>query len=55
MSDKRDRVTAIEFYHRAIDLYPDYEAAIMNLGNLYREENKLDLAETYLRRSIGIL
>lgn len=55
MSDKRDRATAIKFYHHAIVLYPDYEAAIMNLGNLYREENKLDLAEQYLRRSIEIL
>lgn len=27
----------------------------MNLGNLYREEKQLDLAEHHLRRSIAIL
>lgn len=35
-------------------LYPKYEVAHTNLGNLYREENKLDLAERHLRTAIAI-
>lgn len=36
-------------------LYPDYESALMNLGNLYRDRKDYDLAEQYIRRSIEAL
>lgn len=45
---------AIEFYQQAIRLYPEYDAALMNLGNIFRAQNKLDLAETYIKQSINI-
>lgn len=54
-SDHNDREKAFKFYHSAIKLYPEYESAIMNLGNLYREIGRLDKAEMYLKESIQIL
>lgn len=36
-------------------LYPEYEAALMNLGNMYREQNDLGKAEQYLRRAIDVV
>lgn len=53
-SYKNDDGMAIKFYEEAIRLYPDYDAALMNLGNIYRAQNKLDLAEEYIQRSIDI-
>lgn len=53
-SYKNDDEVAIEFYREAIRLYPEYDAALMNLGNIYRAQNKLDLAEEYIKQSINI-
>lgn len=54
-TDKNDRVKAFQYYHKAISLYPEYESAIMNLGNLYREQGDLQTAEVYLKKSVEIL
>lgn len=50
---KRDPETAISSYRQAIQLYPNYDAALMNLGNVYRDRGDLDNAEYYLRRALG--
>lgn len=50
-AEKNDRDLAFKHYKIAIELYPDYESALMNLGNLYREINDLEMAEYYLKRS----
>lgn len=42
------------YYHRAIDLQPQYEAALMNLGNLYRNLGDFVNAEKYLRKLVSI-
>lgn len=51
-AEKHDRENAVKHYEKAIELYPDYESALMNLGNLYREANDFEKAEYYLKRSI---
>lgn len=50
-----NREISFKFYHKAIELFPQYESALMNLGNLYREIHDYDNAEKYLRRSIEVL
>lgn len=40
-------------YHKAIRMNPDYDAALLNLGNLYRDLGDLDRAEEYLRRALS--
>lgn len=52
IAKKSDPTTAIAFYQHAIVLYPDYDAALMNLGNLYRDRADLEKAEFYLRRAL---
>lgn len=44
----------MNYYKYAIELYPNYDAALMNLGNIYRTQNQLDLAEQLIRKSIEI-
>lgn len=53
-SQNGDDATAMNYYKYAIKLYPDYDAALMNLGNLYRTHNQLDLAEQFIQKSIDI-
>lgn len=55
MADRNDRPAAVHFYEQAIRLHPGYEVAHTNLGNLYREQNRLDLAERHLLRAIEIM
>lgn len=45
---------AMLYYQEAIRLYPKYDAALMNLGNIYRAQNKLDVAEDYIKQSLNI-
>lgn len=52
-SKKKDPETAISSYRQAILLYPNYDAALMNVGNVYRDRGDLDNAEYYLRRALG--
>lgn len=54
-TDKNDKETAFSYYHRAIELHPEYESALMNLGNLYRESGDLQKAESLLLKSVEIL
>lgn len=54
-SSNQNYTKAFTHYHKAIALYPNYGAALMNLGNLYRENKDLDTAESYLRRSMEFL
>ncbi|XP_055389072.1 protein O-mannosyl-transferase TMTC4 [Condylostylus longicornis] len=54
-ADQNNRKIALKHYHKAISLYPEYESALMNLGNLYREIGDYDAAEKYLKKSIEIL
>ncbi|XP_055902892.1 protein O-mannosyl-transferase TMTC4 [Eupeodes corollae] len=54
-TDKGERKKAFHHYHKAIDLYEDYEAALMNLGNLYREIGDYQTAENFIKRSIEVL
>lgn len=54
-TDRGEKATAFKLYHKAIELFPQYESAIMNLGNLYREMGDFRMAEKYLKQSIGIL
>lgn len=54
-SSNQDNTKAFTHYHKAIELYPNYGAALMNLGNLYRENKDLDTAENYLRKSMEFL
>lgn len=53
-SQNGDDLTALNYYKYAIELYPNYDAALMNLGNLLRTLNQLDLAEKYIQKSIDI-
>lgn len=53
-SHNGDDKTAKIYYEHAIKLHPKYDAALMNLGNLYRTQNKLDTAETFIQKSIEI-
>lgn len=53
-TDMKNNTKAFNHYHKAIDLYPEYDAALMNLGNLYREAGHLSKAEGYLQKSIEI-
>lgn len=53
-SQNGDDQMAMIYYQYAIKLYPDYDAALMNLGNLYRSLNDLDTAESYIEKSIKI-
>lgn len=53
-SQNGDETTAMNYYKYAIKLYPNYDAALMNLGNLYRAQNQLDLAEQLIEKSIQI-
>jgi tetratricopeptide (TPR) repeat protein len=40
---------------RSLELEPSGIATLINLGLLYREKNRLDLAEQYLRRAVALL
>uniref|UniRef100_A0A1B0GGJ4 dolichyl-phosphate-mannose--protein mannosyltransferase n=1 Tax=Glossina morsitans morsitans TaxID=37546 RepID=A0A1B0GGJ4_GLOMM len=53
-NDAKNYSKAFYHYHEAIKLYPRYEAALMNLGNLYREIGNLNAAEKYLQKAIKI-
>ena len=50
----KNNTKAFVHYQKAIDLYPDYDAALMNLGNLYRETGDLEKAQYYLQKSIEV-
>lgn len=50
----KNNTKAFRHYQTAIDLYPDYDAALMNLGNLYRETGDLTNAQYYLQKSIEV-
>jgi tetratricopeptide (TPR) repeat protein len=39
-------------YKEAIRLYPEYDQALNNLGNLVKESNRLTEAEMYLERAL---
>lgn len=54
-TDKFERQKAFQHYHKAITLYPQYESALMNLGNLYREIGDLHTAEKYLMAALDVL
>lgn len=49
-----DSDKAHDYYLHAIELYPNYDAALMNLGNLYRSKHQLDLAEQYIQKSVEV-
>lgn len=51
---ENDNERATQYYLRAIELYSDYDAALMNLGNLYRIKNNLELAEKYISKSVRV-
>lgn len=53
-SQNGNDTTAMNHYKYAIELYPNYDAALMNLGNLYRTQHQLDLAEQLIQKSIEI-
>lgn len=53
IAKRYDPAASIAFYRRAIALYPEYDAALMNLGNVYRDQKDLDQAEYYLRRALS--
>lgn len=53
-SHNGDDATAMNYYKYAIKLYPNYDAALMNLGNLFRTHDQLDLAEQFIQKSIDI-
>lgn len=54
-AEKNQKEVAFRHYKRAIELYPEYESALMNLGNLYRENNDLEMAEYYLKKSVSVM
>lgn len=54
-SSNQNNSKALKHYHEAIELYPNYGAALMNLGNLLRENNDLAMAEELLIKSIEFL
>ena len=45
---------AVAAYKTAIALKPDYYQSMNNLGNLLRSEDKLDEAESLLRKAVEI-
>lgn len=45
---------AFRHYHLAVELSPDYDAALMNLGNLYRDQGDLANAEKYLKAALEV-
>lgn len=51
-SKHHDKDMAIAFLRQAINLYPNYDAALMNLGNLFRDRGDLDQAEYFLKRAL---
>ncbi|EDW80903.1 uncharacterized protein Dwil_GK11776 [Drosophila willistoni] len=53
-TDTGNNSKAFHHYHRAIDLYPAYESALMNLGNLYREHGQLETAEKFIRLALEV-
>lgn len=54
-TDRLDRDKALTHYHKAINLYPQYESALMNLGNLYREIGELADAERYIKEALDVV
>lgn len=54
-TDRLDRDKALTHYHKAISLYPQYESALMNLGNLYREMGELVDAEKYIKEALEVV
>ncbi|XP_037949671.1 protein O-mannosyl-transferase TMTC4 [Teleopsis dalmanni] len=54
-SDKKQHNKAMYHYHKAVELYPEYEAALMNLGNMYREKGDLNTAEKFIRAAISAM
>ncbi|XP_018797157.1 PREDICTED: transmembrane and TPR repeat-containing protein CG5038 isoform X3 [Bactrocera latifrons] len=54
-TDRLDRDKALTHYHKAISLYPQYESALMNLGNIYREMGELDDAEKYIKEALAVV
>ncbi|KAI8130415.1 Transmembrane and TPR repeat-containing protein [Lucilia cuprina] len=53
-ADMKNNAQAFVHYHKAIELYPAYDSALMNLGNLYRETGDLRKAEIYLQKSLEV-
>ncbi|RMF68027.1 MAG: tetratricopeptide repeat protein, partial [Calditrichaeota bacterium] len=49
--EERDSQKKIEAYLKAIEYEPLFVEALFNVGVLYRQAGKFDLAETYLRRA----
>ncbi|KAL5283551.1 TMTC4 family protein [Megaselia abdita] len=54
-SSNQNNTKAFKHYHKAIELYPNYGPALMNLGNLYRESKDLETAESLLTKSLDFL
>jgi tetratricopeptide (TPR) repeat protein len=45
---------AIEYYHTARQLHPDYLPLFVSLGNIYLQLNRLEEAETNFKRALAI-
>jgi tetratricopeptide (TPR) repeat protein/fumarate reductase subunit C len=48
------RLKAVAHYKKAIELWPDYEQALNNLGNLFRQEGKNAEAKQLLLRALKV-
>lgn len=53
-ADNGDKQLALIEYKRAIELNPNYEQAMNNLANLFREDKKFKEAEALLRKAISV-
>ena len=45
---------AIQYYEKALDLWPTYEHAMNNLGNVYKNLGKYEKAETLFHQALAI-
>jgi Flp pilus assembly protein TadD len=51
---QRDSVEAEQFYQSTLQLDPEHRGALNNLGVIAFDEQRLDVAETWFRRAIGV-
>jgi len=55
LMDKRgDRLTGETFYRRALEIYPDYDAALSGLGKNLYDQGRLDESAAYYRRAVEV-
>lgn len=54
-TDTKELEISLKFYKKAIQLYPKYESAHMNLGNIYRENKDYKMAKFHLKRAVEIM